>query len=200
MRRVVAGRSHCNCPDGLDLRTGAPAGRRSRRCSSASEPARALLGECQRPQQLHDECPAVVAQCAVQVLLDSLRGDPRPGEQVASVVGDDDDVGAPIGRIGLAPHQAARLQVVDQGDDLARVEPKELGQFALRGAGVARGQRAAPNTTAPSGRARRGSALPAASASALARARRKLRSSASAESARRGSALQALRSRAPRVA
>ena len=84
---------------------------------------------------------------------------------------------APIGRIGLAPHETATLQVVDEGDDLARVEPEKARRVRAARAGRRPQPAPAPNTTAPAGRAERGAALPAASESAFARARRKLRSS-----------------------
>ncbi len=96
--------------------------------------------ECEEPQQATELIALSTGQFAVQVLFCIASGGLRSLEQREPLRGGDHNVGPTIARIGLAPHEAACLQIVDERHDLTRIETQELGEFALRRAGVAGGK------------------------------------------------------------
>ena len=117
----------------------------------------------------------------MHLLLGTARRLPRSRRELPAGFGRDDDVGAPVGRVGAPYDEAARLQVVDQarppGSDRAAGTRRARAGTDERSS-VVRSSTEYDRALRPcSARA----ALPAASEIALERASRKLRSSLKAD-------------------
>src|SRR5690606_16180315 len=99
---------------------------RRRGGSAPTGRARRSGGEGDQPQQTRELVAFILREMTMQRRLRGLRGERRSLRESATLVGRDHDLRAAVALIRFADDEVAVLQLVDEGDHLARVQTEEL--------------------------------------------------------------------------